>query len=324
MTDWKKVKIHTTTPANDILCGRLLDYGIRGFEIDDPEDFKEFLENKEGKWDYIDEGLLKRAKGDSTVTVYVPDNSQGLDELAMINQMIADLKRSDSEGFYGSLLMEIDDINEEDWANNWKKYFKPFSVGKRLYIKPSWEPATGAENRKILEIDPESSFGTGQHETTKMCLEFLDGIVKGGENVLDMGSGSGILSIASILLGAKEVTACDVEENAVRIARENAKKNGISEEKYTLYCGNITDDKELAKKILSRGEYDIITANIVADVLKAMAPYFKKFIKSGGVLIASGIIEEREEEVCNAIVDSGFKLSEKKNSGGWSALKFIG
>lgn len=319
MTDWIQLKIYTTSLANDMLCGRLLDYGIRGFEIHDPEEFEEFLENKDGKWDYIDDEILREQNKYSTVTVYVPENVQGAEMLSLIKNMLSELKKEDTEGLYGSLETEIVNMKEEDWANNWKKYFKPFNVGDRLFVRPSWEEAQVPDDRKMLLIDPESSFGTGQHHTTRLCLELLEKNISNGDRVLDMGCGSGILSVASMILGAGSVTAVDVEENAVKIAAQNAEKNNIDKEKYSLFCGNITDDNSLADRIASYGEYDLILANIVADVLIAMAPYFRRYLKKGGVLIVSGIITERENEVIDAIKNCGFELAVLSEKEGWAA-----
>lgn len=319
MTDWIQLKIYTTSLANDMLCGRLLDYGIRGFEIHDPEEFEEFLENKDGKWDYIDDEILREQNKYSTVTVYVPENVQGAEMLSLIKNMLSELKKEDTEGLYGSLETEIVNMKEEDWANNWKKYFKPFNVGDRLFVRPSWEEAQVPDDRKMLLIDPESSFGTGQHHTTRLCLELLEKNISNGDRVLDMGCGSGILSVASMILGAGSVTAVDVEENAVKIAAQNAEKNNIDKEKYSLFCGNITDDNSLADRIASYGEYDLILANIVADVLIAMAPYFRRYLKKGGVLIVSGIITERENEVIDAIKNCGFELAILSEKEGWAA-----
>lgn len=323
MSDWIQIRIKTTSPANDLLCGRLLDFGIRGFEIHDPEEFEDFLENKDGKWDYIDDDLLRSQNKDSTVTVYVPDNSQGIEMFSLIKEMLAQLKREDTDSFYGSLEYEIANMKEEDWANNWKKYFKPFNVGSKLFVKPTWEEADAEDGRETLLIDPESSFGTGQHHTTRLCLELLEGSLQENDKVLDMGCGSGILSIAASILGADSVTAVDIEENAVKIARKNADKNNISEDKYELFCGNILDDSDFLQQIDNKSEYDLILANIVADVLKAMAPLFFRFLKKGGVLIVSGIITEREKEVIDTIKENGFSLEVAKEKEGWAAARLI-
>ncbi|MBP1549944.1 MAG: 50S ribosomal protein L11 methyltransferase, partial [Oscillospiraceae bacterium] len=205
-------------------------------------------------------------------------------------------------------------------ANNWKQYFKPLTVGDKLVIKPSWEEYNKTDDRIILEIDPASSFGTGQHNTTQLCLELIEKNLNKGDRLLDLGCGSGILSIASILLGAEEVTAVDIDQNSVKIAKENAEKNNIAAEKYTAYCGNVIDDNELVEKI---GDgYDVIAANIVADVLIAMSPLFEKFVKKGGTLILSGIISERCHEVIDAVKAKGYTLIEQREANDWVAVSF--
>lgn len=319
--EWTEVNIYTTTPAIDLLCSKLEDIGIKGFAIRDAEDFNEFLENKNGQWDYIDDDLMGLSHCETCITVYLPDNNQGKDMLLAIRSMLAELKANDTDNSYGRLVAELSSIREEDWANNWKKYFKPIEIGEKLIIKPSWENCSNDDNRKILEIDPASSFGTGQHHTTRLCLELLEKSLNQGDRVLDMGCGSGILSIGAMLLGAENAVAVDIEENASVTAMENALKNNIPKEKYTTYFGNILTDSKLADKIDSK--YDIIVANIVADVLIAMKDYFVRYIKNNGILIVSGIITERMDEVINAISSVGFEMLEVNTKEGWAAVKFI-
>lgn len=319
--EWTEVNIYTTTPAIDLLCSKLEDIGIKGFAIRDAEDFNEFLQNKNGQWDYIDDDLMGLSQCETCITVYLPDNNQGKDMLLAIRSMLAELKANDTDNSYGRLVAELSSIREEDWANNWKKYFKPIEIGEKLIIKPSWENCSNDDNRKILEIDPASSFGTGQHHTTRLCLELLEKSLNQGDRVLDMGCGSGILSIGAMLLGAENAVAVDIEENASVTAMENALKNNIPKEKYTTYFGNILTDSKLADKIDSK--YDIIVANIVADVLIAMKDYFVRYIKNNGILIVSGIITERMNEVINAISSVGFEMLEVNTKEGWAAVKFI-
>ena len=319
--EWTEVNIYTTTPAIDLLCSKLEDIGIKGFAIRDAEDFNEFLQNKNGQWDYIDDDLMGLSQCETCITVYLPDNNQGKDMLLAIRSMLAELKANDTDNSYGRLVAELSSIREEDWANNWKKYFKPIEIGEKLIIKPSWENCSNDDNRKVLEIDPASSFGTGQHHTTRLCLELLEKSLNQGDRVLDMGCGSGILSIGAMLLGAENAVAVDIEENASVTAMENALKNNIPKEKYTTYFGNILTDSKLADKIDSK--YDIIVANIVADVLIAMKDYFVRYIKNNGILIVSGIITERMDEVINAISSVGFEMLEVNTKEGWAAVKFI-
>ena len=318
--EWTEVNIYTTADGIELLCSKLTDIGIKGFVIKDSEDFKEFLENKNGQWDYIDDDLMGLANCETCITVYLPGNDQGADMLHSVRAMLSEVKNSDSEGIYGRLEAELASIREEDWANNWKQYFKPIKIGDTLVIKPSWEDYDDLEERIVLEIDPASSFGTGQHHTTRLCLEILEGCIKEGDRILDLGCGSGILSIAAILLGAENAVAVDIEENAAATAKENALKNHIPEESYKTYFGNILTDEKLASTI--DGQYDVITANIVADVLIAMKDYFKRYLKEGGYLIVSGIIEERMEEVLTAIEQCGFTRLGVNVKEGWAAAQF--
>lgn len=318
--NWTEVNIFTTTEGIDPVCGRLLGVGVTGFIIKDAKDFEEFLNDKTGNWDYIDDDLMNLKDCETCVTFYLADNSQGVDMLAMVRTEMAELAAMDEEKVFGRLAVELANVREEDWANNWKQYFKPLTVGDKLVIKPSWEEYSGNDDRTILEIDPASSFGTGQHNTTQLCLELLETNLNENDRVLDIGCGSGILSIAAILLGAKDACAVDIDLNSVKIARENAEKNNIPAEKYTAYDGNIINDEALREKI--GGGYELITANIVADVLIAMSPIFGSFMVPHGRIIISGIIIERCDEVMEAMKNNGFIRTELRESGGWAAAAF--
>ena len=315
--NWIETQIITASAGVDALCAMLTDLGIKGFSIADPADFQEFLQNKEGKWDYIDQDLLGMAQGDTTVTVYLPDNAQGAEQLVALRAMLAQIHARDDAQLFGTLELTLKNVREEDWANNWTQYFKPFTVGERLLIKPSWELCENPWNRAVLEIDPASSFGTGQHHTTRLCLELLEQLMHPGDRVLDLGCGSGILSIGALLLGASGATAVDIEENAAATATENARKNHIDPTLYRVFCGNVLEDETLCREI---GDgYDLICANIVADVLIAMKQLFRQFLRPEGTLIVSGIIMERRDEVLDQLKSAGFALLEVREKEGWAA-----
>lgn len=315
--NWIETQIITASAGVDALCAMLTDLGIKGFSIADPADFQEFLQNKEGKWDYIDQDLLGMTQGDTTVTVYLPDNAQGAEQLVALRAMLAQIHARDDAQLFGTLELTLKNVREEDWANNWKQYFKPFTVGERLLIKPSWETCENPRNRAVLEIDPASSFGTGQHHTTRLCLELLEQLMHPGDRVLDLGCGSGILSIGALLLGASGATAVDIEENAAATATENARKNHIDPTLYRVFCGNVLEDETLCREI---GDgYDLICANIVADVLIAMKQLFRRFLRPEGTLIVSGIIMERRDEVLDQLKSAGFTLLEVREKEGWAA-----
>ncbi len=319
-TEWIEIHIKTSTAGIELVCSRLTDIGITGFVIEDAEDFKEFLNDKNGNWDYIDDDLMSLQSCETRVTVYVRNDSLARENINSIKSELKALKDTDKNGEFGTLDIELNNIAEEDWANNWRKYFKPLTVGDKILIKPSWERTENLESRKIVEIDPASSFGTGQHDTTKLCLENLEKHIRSGDRLLDLGCGSGILGIAGILLGASWLTAVDIDSNAVKVTKENIIKNNISKDCFKTLCGDITSDSELRKNI--GGGYDIIAANIVSDVLIAMSGYFKEFLSKSGTLIVSGIIKQRKEEVISIIEKCGFKEDRLIESEEWVCVSF--
>ena len=317
MINWIEAKISTTTDAIDSVSGILLSIGISGFVIEDANDFNEFLTSTEYRWDYIDEELMQRQNAPTSITVYLPENDQGKEWLVEIKERLEKAKSESSDIDFGTLEITLSNIREEDWANNWKQYFKPFCVGEKLLIKPTWETVENTEGRTVLNIDPGSSFGTGQHHTTKLCLERLEEIVKENDRILDLGAGSGILSIGALLLGAKNAVGIDIDENSVRIAKENAAQNRI-ETSFEAMCGNIIDHVDLREKIGTG--YDVVVANIVADVIILMSPLFRSFMHNDSTLIVSGIINRQKEEVKQALIKNGFEIITAQESNDWSCI----
>lgn len=320
MDSFIQIDIYTSSQAIDGITGALAEYGITGFIIQDSADFEDFLADKNANWDYVDDELMGLKTVEPHITLYVHENAQGAETLAAIRGLVGGYKANNSDGYYGNIRIELANVKEEDWANNWKKYYKPFRVGKSLIIKTSWEDVEPKDGDRILEIDPASTFGTGQHHTTKMVMEMLEDVISGGERVLDLGCGSGILSIAALLLGAREVAICDIFENAVKTAAENIEKNKFTS--FNAYCGNIIEDKALREKI--GGGYDVICANIVADVIIAMSPLFEEFLNDGGKLMVSGVIDERVDEVTAALSENGWKVVNAKNEEGWNCILLEG
>ncbi len=317
--NWLEVTIDTSKQGLESITGILLQLGVTGFVIQDPDDFDEFLTYQGKTWDYMDEDMEKLKNCSTNIKFYLAENMQGQETFKEIKNILERLKVSAEGNEYGSLEMTIGNVNEEDWANNWKKYFKPFNVGERFVIKPTWETYDDKTNRMILEIDPNSSFGTGQHYTTQLCIEQLETIIKPGMQILDMGCGSGILSIAALLLGASHVTAVDIDQNSVDIAKANFIQNGIKEKNFSLYCGDVITNNQLSNAI-GQGYYDVVVANIVADIIIAMKDILKQFLIPGGILIASGIIGDRGDEVKEHLKSVGFKISHITEKNDWIAI----
>lgn len=298
--DFTKVKITTTAPGIEAVTGALLCLGITGFEVEDAQDFERFLSEVTPHWDYVDEDLMRLKDVPSSVSVYLADNAQGRDMLADIKSALAVLREADTQQEYGSLSIELCGIREEDWANNWKQYFKPIKVGERFVICPSWEQYEEENDRIVLRIDPSSSFGTGGHQTTQLCIEQLERLVQPDAHVLDMGCGSGILSVAALLLGARDVLAVDIDEGAVHIAKENVQKNGFGDDRFMGLCANVLEDSAAAGMVCAK-RYDIVAANIVADVIIAMGSLLASVLAKDGFLICSGILDQRAQEVIEAL-----------------------
>lgn len=277
------------------------------------------MENNRDKWDYVDEELLKAHESGTNVRFYVIDNACGAD---MRNAVLEGLKRLsilDEKNEYGILSVTSSGMKEEDWAENWKQYFKPLNVGEKILILPEWETLTAPTDRTIFTVNPGMSFGTGSHHTTQLCIKGLEKYLTEGVSVLDLGCGSGILSIIALLLGAKDATAVDIDANAVEIAVKNAKRNNIDLSSYRTFSGNIINDESLYNSVSDK-KYDVVLANIVADVIIGMEPVIPKLMKSGSVLITSGIIEDRAEDVIKAYEKTGLTLLSRQQQGDWVAL----
>ncbi len=317
--NFTKVKIVTTTPGTEIVTGALMCLGITGFEVEDAQDFERFLADVTPHWDYVDDSLMHLRETPTSVSVYLADNAQGRDMLADIKAAVSALRNRDAEQMLGSLSVELCGVREEDWANNWKQYFKPTLVGERFVICPTWERYDNPRQRIVLQIDPSSSFGTGGHQTTQLCIEQLERMVKPDARVLDMGCGSGILSAAALLLGAREVFGVDIEEGAVQTARENVHKNGFDDSRFTALCANVLEDAAAAAAVCT-GRYDVVAANIVADVIIAMGALLASVLKPDGRLICSGIIDTRAQEVISALQAHGLVVVSQHEKQDWVAV----
>lgn len=310
-----KITVHASSLGVEFIHGVLMGAEAECFEIIDPTDLQELLDTQYVPFDYVDDALLETKDDEPMVRVYLADNSQGREKMEFILAGIEAL-RNETEFDLGSLKTEISETDDSEWADNWKEFFHPLPIGNSFVVKPTWEDWEG-EDRIVLEIDPESSFGSGQHETTSLCLEALEDISLEGVSVLDMGCGSGILGIGALLLGAKDVLAVDIDKNAVDIAVKNANLNKV--ENFEGLCGNTLADQGVYEKVTSK-KYGVILANIVADVIIAMAPTFKKVLEDDGILICSGIISPRKGEVLTALAENGFALTGIGEKNDWVAI----
>lgn len=254
--------------------------------------------------DLIDEDLLKKNREESVIHIYLPEGNNPAEAISFLSE------RFEAEEI--PFKLETGECKEDDWANNWKKYFKPFPVGNRLFIRPVWVDEYDSGDRAVINIEPGAAFGTGNHETTRLCLEVLDEYVKADDTILDIGCGSGILAIAGMLLGAKEGFGVDIDEVAVKTAKENEKMNDFSEPELTFVCGDL-DDKVTK-------QYNVVVANIVADVIKLFSTRVGKYMLPDAKFIASGIIDTRADEVCEALENAGLKILRRIEKNGWVCL----
>ncbi len=312
---WLELHVDTAPGGIEPVSALLSAQGVDSLVIDEESDFKDFLENNRRYWDYVDEALLAEKRGKCRVTFYLSDDEEGWGTAAQVRVALSALKKQHPE--YAPLLLSVENVADEDWENNWKQFYKPMEIGERLLVVPEWiDP--GETRRVTLLLNPGLTFGTGAHATTRLCLTALDRLIRGGETVLDLGCGSGILSIAALRLGAARAFACDVDPACVNVAYENAALNGIGRERYTVRAGDATTDRALQNEL--GGGCDVVVANIVADVILALAARVRGLLKDGGAFLCSGVIDDRAAEVRAGLLDAGWTIEDTQSSEGWYAF----
>lgn len=294
-----KVKTEDTARASDV-CTVVADMGIYVEDYSDLENVVWSIAHV----DLIEQELLERDRTHSLIHVYIKQEKDALECVEFIKA------RLDAEGI--EYETSIVGVNEEDWANNWKQYYHTQRIGKRIVVTPSWEEYTPSGDDVQMRLDPGMAFGTGTHDTTRLCLELLEEVVAPETRILDVGTGSGILSVGGVLLGAPSALGVDIDPVAVKVANENAEINEVSD-KTEFVCGDLTDKVH--------GKFEIVTANIVADVIIRLLSTVKNYLLKGGVLIVSGIIDTRADEVENACHEAGFVTEKRLEHGGWVAIK---
>ena len=318
---WTKLTIETTVDAVDLLSVFLDEKGVEGIMIEDNVPLTE--EEKEAM--FVDIPLVEgEDDGTAKVSCFI-DNSFDIDTLRA--DIVAELTRLSAFIPVGTMNISLSNTEDKDWINNWKQFFKPFKIYDNIVIKPTWEELEAVnEDDIVVEIDPGIAFGTGSHETTKLCIGQLKKYLQEGDTVFDVGSGSGILSIISVFLGAGFVHGMDIDEIAVRASIENQEVNKIGEDRLKFTCGNLLDDVngkayiEKAIEINGGNKYDIVVANILADVIIPLSAVVRPLIKEGGLFITSGIIDMKEEQVKTALIENGFTIVDIVHMNDWVSI----
>ena len=296
------------TPETEIdtRCSKLEEMGVEGFIIETEKDFRSFLENNRQYWDYVDRELEERYAGLSRLKFYLTDNLEGQELFEKVKKLYPDVTRNV--------------VEDSDWENNWRSYYQPIEVGEKLVVVPEWIDLPESK-RLPLRLDPGLIFGTGSHPTTKMCLSMLEQTVTSGEKVLDLGCGSGILGIGALILGAGSCLGVDIDPKAPDVACANAALNGLSADCFRVISGDLILDSSL-RNMLGTG-YDIVLANIVADVIIPLSVHAHDYLHPGGTYITSGIIDGRQDEVCAAIISAGFQITAHINEDDWHCFTAI-
>ena len=304
---WLEITIDTESKRINQVVTVLTAKGFADLVIEDQEEFETFLEENRAYWDYIDEQLQKKLQGLSRIKLYIEDTDTA--SLARLETAVAELK----------LTMEVKALPDTNWEESWKDNYPPQEVGETLIVLPYWNADLETSRTKVI-LDPGLTFGTGAHPSTQMVMEFMEETVKPGFRCLDLGSGSGILSIAALGLGAQSAVGMDIDPKAEDIARENAGYNGFSAPAFTALTGNVTEDKALMESLAAQ-EYDLVLVNIVADVIIALSPILPEFMSENTTLICSGILDVRLEDVLNALAKAGLTVTETKAKEDWRCVK---
>ena len=298
---WIEASVETKSEEIDALCAQLAELGAGGMVVEDEADFQRFLEQNHQYWDYVDDELADKFRGVSRVKFYFADDADGRAQLDAIR---AGLDREIRTAI----------VADSDWENNWRQYYEPIEIGEKLVVVPEWLDAP-EDGRVPLRLDPGLIFGTGSHATTRMCLAALEGLSAPGKTMLDLGCGSGILAIGALLLGCDRAVGCDIDPKAPDVAESNAALNGIGPDRFRVYAGDVLSDAGM-RASLGAG-YDIVTANIVSDVIIPLAGLVRPFLKPDGAFLTSGIIEGRQDEVAEALRKNGFTILEHYNEEDW-------
>lgn len=310
-----KGTIYTSEEGLEILESRLMDIGIAGLEINDPREIENLLKKKHSyDWDYIDDSVMLLKSAEPSVSFYLSDDDEGKKVQAAAEKLAKEIASEDSEKAFGSMAVEFETVDDADWKDKWKEYFKPAHITEKIVVKPTWEEYDKKDGELIIEIDPGVAFGTGTHPTTTGCMVLMEKYLKKGMSVMDVGCGSGILAIGAGLLGAGDVLGIEIDPDAVAVGRENIALNHV-ENIARVELGDLTKGVDY--------KADIIVANLMADLVKMLTGDVAKHLKKGGIYISSGILLELKDELCAFLKDSGFEILEvyeNERDGGWCAI----
>ena len=320
--EWLELTIDSASRGIGLLEAELTLNGFDSFIIDDEAEFHTFLETNRDYWDIVDEDLEKSLDGVSRIRLYLADGPDAPEEIARLRELLAGLLTAWPEAGLGTLALSMANVRDEDWENNWKQYYQPIPIGQRLLVVPKWMEPDPAEARIPVFLDPGMIFGTGAHASTQMCMLRLEELIRGGEEVLDLGSGSGILSITALRLGAAHATGVDVDPKAEDIARENAAINGLGADRFTAVTGNVITGQEGLAELFSK-TYDVVCMNIFADVIIPMAAVLPRFMTEKTKVICSGVLESRYDEVRAAIEAAGLRITFLQTMNDWCCFTAV-
>ncbi|MBE6945815.1 MAG: 50S ribosomal protein L11 methyltransferase [Ruminococcaceae bacterium] len=313
-----EVTIKTTAQGIGLTADALTAMGYDSLVLDDQTEYEKFLEENRACWDYIDESLAQRLRGLSQIKLYLENDDHALARLDELREAMQALIRRHPRKNLGSLTVSAAPLDEEDWANSWKKNYPPQFIGQRLCVLPYWMDRAEAQGRLPVILDPGLTFGTGSHPSTQMCMAALEENLRPGSRVVDLGSGSGILSIAALRLGAETAVGVDIDPKAENMARENAAYNGFGDDRFRAFTGDVAGDSSALKAL--GGGFDLALVNIVADVIIALSPVLPRVVRPGGLVICSGILDTRLEEVRGKLEEQGLTILEQRAQEDWRCL----
>jgi len=304
--NWLEITIETAPDTINAVAARLTAGGFADLVIEDQTEFEDFLQENRSCWDYIDEELQQQLEGLSRIKLYLEDtDTLGLEKL---KDLVTKLE----------LTMQVSTMQEENWEESWKDNYPPQPVGKSLVVLPYWLADTETDRKKVI-LDPGLTFGTGAHPSTQMVMEFMEETDLAGASCLDLGSGSGILSLTALRLGAKTAVGVDIDPKAEGIARENAAYNGFGSPEFSALTGNVTADKTLMERLAGE-RYDLVLVNIVADVIIGLAPVLPNFLDEKTMLLCSGIMDTRLNDVLQALEKAGIEVTRIKEKEDWRSI----